>query len=214
MSPVIAPLPPSASPGPTARPVRAPASTPSEQAGPGYVRFDNVESRNGLQERVEVPLLVRALRLPHGGRVLEVGCGRGVALPVLAARLSPAWLIGIDLDPSLVELARQRIRASGARAEVQRADVRELPFDAGSFDLVIDFGTCYHVGGGVAGAIAALGEIARVLRPGGLFVHETPVAQHLAHPVRSFGRGLPWSAVPQLVPLRRAVLWGVRRNLQ
>jgi ubiquinone/menaquinone biosynthesis C-methylase UbiE len=58
--------------------------------------------------------------------------------------------------------------------------------------MVIDFGTCYHVSGGTQGSLMALREITRVLRPGGLFVHETCVAQHLAHPVRSFGRSLPW----------------------
>src|SRR5258705_246382 len=54
--------------------------------------------------------------------------------------------------------------------------------------------------------------IARVLRVGGLFVHETPVAQHLAHPVRSFGRLLPWAQVPALPSERRAVLWTARRR--
>jgi SAM-dependent methyltransferase len=93
------------------------------------------------------------------------------------------------------------------------ADVRALPLDAGSFDLVIDFGTCYHVGGGAEGARQALAEVARVLRPGGLFVHETPVAQHLAHPIRSFGRTLPWGAVPELVRDRAAVLWAGRRRV-
>ena len=36
------------------------------------------------------PLMLRALRLPRGGRVLEIGCGRGVALPVLATASSPS----------------------------------------------------------------------------------------------------------------------------
>jgi hypothetical protein len=62
------------------------------------------------------------------------------------------------------------------------------------------------------GATSALSEVARVLRTGGLFVHETPVAQHLAHPVRSFGRTLPWACVPLLVRDRAAVLWAVRRK--
>jgi cyclopropane fatty-acyl-phospholipid synthase-like methyltransferase len=48
-----------------------------------YRPFENVETRNGLQALVEIPLMLRALPLPRGGRVLEVGCGRGVALPVL-----------------------------------------------------------------------------------------------------------------------------------
>jgi len=177
-----------------------------------YERFGNVEARNGLQERLEIPLLLRALRPPCGGRVLEVGCGRGIALPVLAERLRPASLVGIDIEPVFVEIARERVRASGLAATVLEGDLRDLSFEDDSFDLVVDFGTCYHVGGGSAGARAALREIARVLRPGGLFIHETPVAQHLAHPVRSFGRRLPWAAQPTLVPERRALLWSMRRK--
>lgn len=177
-----------------------------------YRSFGNMESRNGLQERIEIPLLVRALRLPQGGRVLEVGCGRGVALPVLAERLRPASLVGVDVDRSLVEIARQRVVRTGTRADVQVADVRALPFEDGCFDLVIDFGTCYHVSGGVPGRLAALREIGRVLRADGLFVHETPVAQMLAHPARSFGRRLPWVNVPLFVSDRRAILWTARRR--
>ena len=190
----------------------APAAPPSAGRDAEYVPFGNMESRNGLQERLEIPLLVRALRLPRGGRVLEVGCGRGVALPVLAERLQPSSLVGVDVDGALVEVARQRIVRSGTRAEVRTADVRALPFESGSFDVVIDFGTCYHVGGGQSGRLAALNEIARVLRVGGLFVHETRVAQHLAHPIRSLGRRLPWLAVPLLAPARQAVLWTARRR--
>lgn len=177
-----------------------------------YVAFGNVETRNTLQSRIEVPLLIRALGLPRGGRVLEIGCGRGIALPVLAERLAPAALVGVDIDPALVAVATRHVRALGVPADVHLADVRDLPFESASFDLVIDFGTCYHVSGRAAGARAALREVARVLRRGGLFVHETPIAQHLAHPVRSFGRTLPWKAVPVFERRRSAVLWTVRRT--
>jgi SAM-dependent methyltransferase len=187
-----------------------PAASPETGA---YVPFGNMESRNGLQERLEIPLMLRALRLPTGGRVLEVGCGRGVALPVLHARLHPTALVGIDVDGALIEIARRRVVRAGARVELRTADVRELPFESGSFDVVIDFGTCYHVAGGPTGRLRALTEIARVLRVGGLFVHETRVAQYLAHPARSLGRRLPWTAVPMLAPERGAVLWMARRRV-
>jgi SAM-dependent methyltransferase len=177
-----------------------------------YKPFGNMESRNSLQGRVEIPMLLWALRPPVGGRVLEVGCGRGIALPVLAERLRPSSLVGVDIDPALVAIARRQMRAAELDVTVLEGDVRELPFDDGSFDLVIDFGTCYHVGGGVSGARTALSEIGRVLRPGGRFVHETPVAQHLAHPVRSFGRRLPWATQSALVSERRAILWSMRRK--
>jgi SAM-dependent methyltransferase len=186
--------------------------TGREYAGKRYEPFGNVESRNTMQARIEIPVLLVALRPPRGGRVLEVGCGRGIALPVLADWLSPEELVGIDIDPVLVEIAKQRVCALGLSATVFEADVRAIPFDDASLDLVIDFGTCYHVGGGVAGSRAALREIARVLKPGGHCIHETPVAQHLAHPVRSFGRRLPWSDVRSLVPERRRVMWTMRRK--
>lgn len=178
-----------------------------------YRAFGNVETRNGLQERLEIPWLLRALWLPRGQRVLEIGCGRGIALPVLATRLIPQSLTGVDIDPELVAIARARLERTGLRVTVVEADVRSLPFDDGSFDLVIDFGTCYHVSGGRQGSATALNEIARVLRLGGRFVHETPIAQHLAHPIRSFGRTLPWRGVPSLAWEASAVLWSSRRRV-
>jgi SAM-dependent methyltransferase len=189
-------------------PTRAPAASPGD-----YRPFDDVESRNGLQERVELPLMLRALRLPTGGRVLEVGCGRGVALPVLSEHLAPAELVGVDVDGALLEHARTRLARRRISAALHVGDVRDLPFPSGSFDLVIDFGTSYHVSGGHTGRLTALNEISRVLRVGGLFVHETPIAQRLAHPVRSLRVRLPFSAVPMLAPDRSAVLWAARRRI-
>ena len=187
---------------------RSAARVPSQQAGQ-YVAFGNVVARNDLQALFEVPLMARALRLPRGQRVLEVGCGRGIALPVLAERLS---LVGLDIDADLVAAAEQHMGRTDTRARIVEGDIRALPFDTGSFDLVVDFGTCYHVSGGALGARLALAEITRVLAPGGLFVHETPAAQHLAHPVRSFGHTLPWESVPGLVRERTAILWSARRK--
>jgi ubiquinone/menaquinone biosynthesis C-methylase UbiE len=192
---------------------RAAIRTSGRSAPAEYLPFGNVESRNGLQALVEIPLMLRALRLPHRARVLEIGCGRGVALPVLDDRLEPVELVGLDVDAALLDEARERVRNSCTEATLVEGDVRDLPFEAGRFDLVIDFGTCYHVSDTMDGRRAALREVSRVLRTGGLFVHETRVAQRLAHPLRSFGRRLPWWAVPSLVRDRSATLWGVRRKI-
>ena len=177
-----------------------------------YTPFENMETRNGLQTLLEIPLMLWALRIPLGGRLLEIGCGRGIAIPVFEKRLHPSAIVGVDIDATLLEEAESRAAGLSGEVSFMQGDVRALAVESRSFDLVVDFGTCYHVSGGEDGARAALGEVARVLKPGGLFVHESPIAQHLAHPVRSFGRSLPWSAVPHLVRHRAALLWCARRK--
>jgi ubiquinone/menaquinone biosynthesis C-methylase UbiE len=171
-----------------------------------YRPFPDLGRRNLYQERIEVPVMARALGLPDGRRVLEVGCGRGVAIPPLLQCLRPRRLVGLDVDPGLLVRAGGTLRRRDGDVELRKGDVRQLPFPDASFDLVIDFGTCYHVGR----RAQALREIVRVLSPGGLFVYETRLNQLLSHPVRSRGRWLPWQAVPELVPSRNALLWASR----
>lgn len=171
---------------------------------PEYLPFPDEDGRNWRQVHLEIPAMCRALGLPRGGRVLEVGCGRGTGLAPLARALAPRRLVGSDIDPTLIDIARARL--TGIDVELEVADVRALPHPDGAFDLVIDFGTCFHV----ARRIDALREIARVLVPRGLFVTETRLSQLLSHPVRSGGRALPWTAVPELPRRRHAVLWESR----
>lgn len=181
---------------------------PIREAGKGYQAFPNTEARNWNQEMIEIPLMCLLLDLPIGGRVLEVGCGRGIALPPLTRKLAPRSLTAIDIDAELVAEAVDHAEKRGVSAIVQRADVRRLPFGGGSFDLVVDFGTCYHIDQ----PDRALAEIERVLVPGGFLVYETVAAQLLSHPIRSFGRRLPWRAIPTLLPDRHAGLWATRRK--
>jgi hypothetical protein len=57
-----------------------------------------------------------------------------------------------------------------------------------------------------------LREIERVLAVDGLFVHETPLSQLLAHPIRTRGRSLPFGPASALRPDRWAGLWAARRK--
>jgi SAM-dependent methyltransferase len=180
----------------------------SSAADREYRPFPDEAGRNYRQSCLEIPLMIRALGLPAGRRVLEVGCGRGVALPELYRLLRPSRLVGLDLDGGLLQAARRRLRDAGIDAGLVPGDVRSMPFPAGSFDLIIDFGTCYHIGR----PAAALDEIARVLRPGGLFVQETPLSQLLSHPVRSLGRRIPWRLAAGLERSRTALLWAAHRR--
>lgn len=178
-------------------------------AEPEYQPFPNQPWRNRLQAGFEVRILLRLLRVPLGGRILELGCGRGIALAPLAALARPTLLVGLDNDRGLLKEAEHRAAEAGVIARLICGDVRAMPVEGDSFEVVVDFGTCYHV----TGRRAALAEVQRVLVPGGLFVCESPIAQLLAHPGRNTWRRLPWSAAPLLVPLRRAGLWSSRVKL-
>lgn len=171
-----------------------------------YRPFPNEEGRNTRQVQWEIPALVRALRIPGDVRILEVGCGRGIALPVLDRLCSPRRLVGFDIDEELLVEAADNLREHGTEAELRQGDVRRMPFADEAFDVVIDFGTLYHI----ARPQAALAEIARVLAPGGTFVYETKASQFLSHPVRSRGRRLPPPAAYDLRHRRWAMLWASR----
>src|SRR5437764_10666176 len=125
-----------------------------------YNSFANQEYRNALQSRLEIPALLRAFPFARGLRLLEVGCGRGVGLTELARRCRPSRLVGVDIAPDLIDIAKARLDHFGVSAELQVGDVRRLPFPDGDFDVVMDFGTCYHT----YQPGAALREIGPVLR--------------------------------------------------
>lgn len=104
-----------------------------------------------------------------GQRVLEVGCGRGVGVEVLLDRLDAAQVTAFDLDPAMVEAARRRLhrRPEGA-VSLSVGDVCEIEQQDAGFDTVVDFGIIHHA----PDWQAAIGEIARILRPGGLLLFE------------------------------------------
>jgi SAM-dependent methyltransferase len=183
-----------------------PRFPPTRVSRDDHVAFPAVARRDAWQAKFEIPLIVRGLGIPRNQRILEVGCGRANALVPLAVRCAPRRLVGLDVDGGLLEEARRRLDANGVTAELLRVDVRSMPFPDAAFDVVLDFGTCYHI----AGPQRALAEIARVLAPGGRLVHETRLGQLLAHPLRTSARSLPWSAAPTLVPQRRGLLFASR----
>lgn len=101
-------------------------------------------------------------------RVLEVGCGWG-ALAERIAHETKAEVVATDLSPHMVDLSRQR----GLNARI--ADVQDLPFDDGEFDVVVAVWMLYHV----PDLRRGLAEIRRVLRPGGRLVAATNSSTHL-----------------------------------
>jgi SAM-dependent methyltransferase len=148
-------------------------------------------------------------------RVLDAGCGSGD----FAALLTAPDVRCVDLSPAAVDAARAR----GLRAEV--ADIQNLPFPDGSFDVAVANWVLYHV----HDRALAIAELARVLTPAGRFVgcynargHLQELWSRVAVPVaaddfnadngpgeleRSFGR-------VQVRAAHGEVLWETRDRMQ
>jgi ubiquinone/menaquinone biosynthesis C-methylase UbiE len=101
----------------------------------------------------------------QAGRGLDAGCGPGQFTILLAERLPEVELWGVDLAPTMIELARAHAAESpaAARLHFEVADVARLPFPDGHFDVVLSTGSIKHWPDPVAG----LAELHRVLAPGG-----------------------------------------------
>ena len=106
---------------------------------------------------------VDELGLPRGSRVLDAGCGAGLAATALAQR--GLRVHATDAVPDMVELAGRHAAEAGVseRVELAAADVHKLPFDDATFDLVVALGVIPWL----HSPLAAMRELARVTRPGG-----------------------------------------------
>jgi ubiquinone/menaquinone biosynthesis C-methylase UbiE len=113
------------------------------------------------------PALVADLApsLADARRLLDVGCGPGQFTILAAERLPHADVWGIDVAPTMIELARAHAVESDAvaRLHFEVADVARLPFPDAHFDAVLSSGSIKHWPDQIAG----LREMHRVLVPGG-----------------------------------------------
>lgn len=97
------------------------------------------------------------------GDVLELGSGSGAMAEELLARFPSIRLTATDVDPAMVDAASRRLMPFGDRVDVRQADATGLPFPDGHFDAVVSFIMLHHT----VQWEHAVGEAARVLRPGG-----------------------------------------------
>jgi SAM-dependent methyltransferase len=108
-------------------------------------------------------------RLGHlrGRRILDLGCGHGMAAVVLARR--GADVVGLDLSIGYLREAQERARANGVRIRWLVADAERLPFADDSFDAIWGNAVLHHLD-----PLAAGRELRRVLAPGGTAVFCEP----------------------------------------
>jgi ubiquinone/menaquinone biosynthesis C-methylase UbiE len=120
-------------------------------------------------------LLYRSLdaisEAPDGSAILDVPCGGGVAFRALR-REQRVRYVAADLSPGMLRRARREAARRGLRQiELREADVEELPFEDGSFDLALCLNSLHCF----TDPSASLREIARCLRPGSRLIGDAAV---------------------------------------
>lgn len=119
-----------------------------------------------MDDRATLGLIQRARPIGPSDRILDLACGTGAVARLLRERLGGAASIaGLDPRPQLLAQAR------AAAPSVEWADgvPSALPFADGSFEVVL----CRHLGQLDPDLEPALGEVHRVLTPGGRFIGST-----------------------------------------
>jgi ubiquinone/menaquinone biosynthesis C-methylase UbiE len=98
--------------------------------------------------------------------VVDVGCGSGKSLKKLSQRFSPQRLVGVDIDPGMLELSRAEAAREGVQAELVQGSSSRLQLADNSVDLLFCHQTFHHL----VEQQEAMREFLRVLKPGGIML--------------------------------------------
>lgn len=143
---------------------------------PGFARFDDASGRS----------------------VLEIGVGMG-ADHLEFARARPARLVGIDLTERALSYTTNRLQNEGFSPRLVQADAEWLPFADGAFDVVFSWGVLHHT----PDIRSAIGEIHRVLAPGGrariMLYHRQSLTVDMLWLRYALAAGRPWCSRNSLV---------------
>ncbi len=131
------------------------------------------------------------------GRVLEIGAGSGLNLKFYGMRASE--ILALEPDPNLIAMARSNARAASRPVIFIEASAEEIPLEPGSIDTVVTTWTLCTI----PNVARALGEMRRVLRPGGTL----RFVEHGLAPERSVQK---WQH--RLTPLWRRLSGGCHLN--
>jgi SAM-dependent methyltransferase len=131
-------------------------------AGPSGAAWVRLQADMDAMLQPVTDLVLEAAALPHGARVLDVGCGTGATVIAALAQVGPTGHVtGLDISEVMLDLARERLRAH-PNTTCLMADAQTHAFAPASFDAVISrFGVMFF-----EDTTAAFANMAHALTPG------------------------------------------------
>jgi ubiquinone/menaquinone biosynthesis C-methylase UbiE len=122
-----------------------------------------------IQQKWEISWFRKNSELPAGASILEIGCGRGAGARIIYQTFRPGVFHASDLDLQMIRKAAEYLPPEDRKPiRFLTADVLNLPYGQESFKAVFGFGVLHHI----PDWQTALGEISRVLKPGGTYYLE------------------------------------------
>jgi ubiquinone/menaquinone biosynthesis C-methylase UbiE len=122
-----------------------------------------------IQEKIILRWIKSKVHLPPGGKFLEIGCGRGAGACMLLREFLPEAVHAMDLDEDMIARARRFVSVvQREHVHLYVGDTLFLPYRDAAVDAVFGFGVLHHLPDWRAG----IAEIARVLKPGGVYFLE------------------------------------------
>lgn len=165
-----------------------------------YLLADQYNTASNLNVRIEIHRrfstnkqnlfrwIFEQLKITAPARILEIGAGTGLLWRTNLDRVPADWHFTLtDLSPGMLDEARENIGTRDQRFSFQSMDAANLEYASESFDAVIANHMLYHV----PDIDRALAEVARVLKPQGLFYASTVGEGHLAELATLVRRTLP-----------------------
>ena len=161
----------------------------SKFTDPQYLKTDQYRDSTNLDARVVIHerfstnsygwfhwIFDTLEKLPEHAVILELGCGPGYLWSHCVNRIPSGWRITLsDLSPGMVDAAWRNLVVTGRNFKFEQIDAQSIPYADETFDAVIANHMLYHV----PDRPKAIGEIRRVLKPGGHLIATTVGQDHL-----------------------------------
>src|SRR5215813_10303567 len=154
------------------------ANTPKSDERIGWEliwRHGNGHPRYGSYAAPDAAVMDWAAELPAGGFVLDLGCGVGRHMVYLGDR--GFRMAGIDISPTGIRLTREACAERRIGFEGRLSDMTVLPWADGIFDAAPSISTIHHHRR--EEIVRTLGQIRRVLKPGGMLLVDLPCTDTL-----------------------------------